>query len=169
MIGSIIVTSALPVISNYYQLEWTPATRILLTVLVVLPVWLIATFLTSPVNLNTLETFYRRVHPIGTFWRPIAARCPDVVNDESVGRILVGAIAGAVGVIALSFAIGKLVLLDYGGAAWAAIICSAVAFVLWINYSNRVQGWIFGATRKGVAAELPTLLTPTPSESSAEA
>jgi hypothetical protein len=68
----------------------------------------------------------------------------------------VGAIAGAVGVIALSFAIGKVVLLDYGGAGWAAMVCSAAAFVLWINYSNRIQGWIFGATRKSVAAEIPT-------------
>lgn len=142
MVASVIVTSALPLISSYFGLDWSAATRILITVLVVTPIWLIATFVTSPVDEKTLEAFYRRVHPISTFWKPIAARCPDVVHDESIRQALVGWLAGAVGVLSFSFSIGKLVLLEYGEAAWSAAVCAACGLILWIMYSRSAPAWL---------------------------
>ena len=134
MVTSLVVTAALPFASDYFQFDWSAATRILVTVLVVTPTWLIATFLTDPVDWATLEKFYRQVRPISTYWRPVAVRCPDVVANESIRQTAIGWLAGAVGVTALSFTIGKLVLLQYGDAAWAAAICLIAGAILWINY-----------------------------------
>ncbi len=155
MVASIVVTTALPLVSNYYHLDWSPATRIMLTVLLVTPVWLIATFVTSPVDMKTLEVFYRRVHPISTFWQPVAKRCPDVVHDESIRQTIVGWLVGAVGVLALSFAIGKLVLLEYHDAAWATGVCIVSGLILWATYSMGQPSWFIRAADPAVAADLP--------------
>jgi len=152
MVASVIVTSTLPLISSYFDLDWSAATRILITVLVVTPIWIFATFVTSPVDQKTLEAFYRRVHPISTFWKPIAARCPDVAHDESIRQALVGWLAGAVGVLAFSFLIGKLVLLEYVEAAWSAAVCVACGVILWIAYSKNAPAWLSPA-RNSVAGE----------------
>jgi solute:Na+ symporter, SSS family len=141
MVASIVVTSLLPLISSYYGLDWSPATRILLTVLVVTPIWIATTLLTSPVDNTTLENFYRRVHPIRTFWKPIAARCPDVIHDDSILQAVVGWLVGAIGVLALSFAIGKVLLLEWSDAAWASAICLVCALVLRVNYLMQPLAW----------------------------
>lgn len=134
MISSLVVTVTLPFLSDHYQLNLSAADRILVTVLVVTPIWLAATFLTAPVDWTTLEAFYRRVRPISTYWRPVAVRCPDVAANDSIRQTAIGWLAGTVAVISLSFTIGKIVLLQYGDAAWTGAICLAASVILWLNY-----------------------------------
>jgi len=91
-------------------------------------VWILVTYLTPPVPEATLKDFYRRVHPGGIGWRPIARLLPDVKGDEGFAGLFLDWLAGVVLVYAMLFGIGKLifgevvlglVLIAVGlGAAW---------------------------------------------------
>jgi hypothetical protein len=159
MISSLVVTVTLPFLSDYFLLNLTAADRILVTVVVVTPIWLAATFLTAPVDWATLDAFYRRVRPISTYWRPIALRCPEIAANDSIRQTAIGWLAGAVGVISLSFTIGKVVLLQYGDAAWTGAICLAATGVLWWNY--RGKGGELLSAFQGSNAATPTVFRET--------
>ena len=49
-------------------------------------VWLVVTFLTSPVPDEKLKQFYEKVHPGGTGWERIAEQLPHVQGDSGFGR-----------------------------------------------------------------------------------
>ncbi len=136
MIASLIVTSMLPIIDHWYGFGWTAATRIVLTVLLVTPIWVAATLLTAPANATQLLVFYRLVRPPRAFWGPIAAQCPDVSSDGSLSRTLVAWVGGVIAIYSLLFAVGKLVLLEFVESAWAAGICLIVAYLLRLLYAG---------------------------------
>ena len=46
--------------------------QILITVGITTVVWLVATYVTKPEPMEKLTSFYRRVHPAGSGWRPVA-------------------------------------------------------------------------------------------------
>ncbi|MHC5066112.1 MAG: sodium:solute symporter family protein [Planctomycetota bacterium] len=48
-----------------------PRLRLLLVIAVATPIWILVTFLTKPVSMDKLQTFYRLVHPGGA-WAPVA-------------------------------------------------------------------------------------------------
>jgi hypothetical protein len=122
----------------HFGFGWTPAMRILWTVVLVTPVWLITTFLTEPVDAEHLDVFYRRVRPNKALWGPVAARCSDVPVDSNIGRTLLGWILAALGIYSLMFAIGKLVLQEFQQAAISAFLTTVIGYLLWrANFRNK--------------------------------
>ena len=95
--------------------------------LILLPVtlvsWLVVTWRTRPADPERLAAFYRRVRP-GGWWGPVARQAPDVTCDGLSRRTMVLWLAGAGGVYALTFGIGKLLL---GEPVPGALLCAAAA------------------------------------------
>jgi Na+/proline symporter len=94
-------------------------------------VWLAATFLTRPTADETLDEFYRVVHPGGPGWAPVAERHPDVTPDQGLGRLAVDWILGVVLVYTTLFGVGYLIL---GWTVWGVgcvTVAGAAATVLW--------------------------------------
>ena len=73
-------------------------------------VWIAVTFLTKPTNEETLKSFYRRVHPGGIGWKPIADLLPEVEGDSGYAGLFLNWLAGIVLVYAMLFGIGKVIL-----------------------------------------------------------
>jgi len=96
--------------------------------------WLIVTFLTRPEPEERLIAFFRRVRPNARFWRPIAARAPEVKADADGMLNLLDWALGCVFIFLSLFGIGKLVLLDFGIGllylAGAAVAVSIIFFDL---------------------------------------
>ena len=93
--------------------------------------WLAVTFLTPPTDAATLERFFRRVHPGGPGWRPVARAVPDVRPDAGLGALLVDTIAGVVLVYCALFAAGKLLFGSYtAGLLYVAVAVAAGAVIV---------------------------------------
>ena len=84
--------------------------------------WIAVTFMVRPTDAQTLEAFYRRIRP-GGWWGPVAARCPDVVQDR-VARGWPAWVAGVISVYAGLFGLGYICLGRY--ALGAAVLALAV-------------------------------------------
>lgn len=132
MITSLVTTTAL-----LHLTGWTPAERILATVLVTTPIWVAVTYLTSPVDWSVLEAFYRKVRPASWLWGSIAKRCPEVPRGEGAGRSLAGWLLGALGLYAAMFAVGKLVLLEYRASALALGACVILGILIRLCFRGR--------------------------------
>lgn len=96
-------------------------------------VWVSVTFLTSPVDRDKLKTFYRRVHPGGIGWTPIAAELPDIKPDIGFRSMFINWMAGVFLIYATLFGIGKLLFHEY---AQASIYILVAAFCVWIIQHN---------------------------------
>jgi solute:Na+ symporter, SSS family len=97
-------------------------------------VWFIGTYLTSPVPLEHLKAFYRKVHPGGIGWSKIARECPDVKGDSGYFSLLLSWLA-AVGLIyGVLFGIGNLLFLEFTRGflllGFAAVMGWLVHFIL---------------------------------------
>jgi solute:Na+ symporter, SSS family len=86
--------------------------------------WLAVTFATAPEPEPHLVAFYRRVHPGGPGWKPIAQRAGGP-PPERIGGLFLDWAAGWVLIYAVLFGIGSAVL----GSPIAALACLAVAVV----------------------------------------
>lgn len=69
--------------------------------------WLVVTLFTRPTHMDTLESFYRRVHPGGIGWRFISDQFPEIRSDAGYGGLFIGWIAGSVLVYSSLFAVGS--------------------------------------------------------------
>ena len=109
--------------------------------------WLTATFLTRPTDEDTLDQFYRAVHPGGPGWRPIAERHPDVEPDSGLGRLALDWVVGVVLVYSTLFGTGYLIL---GWTVWG-LVCVTVAAIaaayLWQDL-QREEVSLFGAVEE---------------------
>lgn len=108
-------------------------------------VWIIVTFVTKPVSDEKLSAFYRKIHPGGPGWKPIALKNPDVVPDSGMKQWFINWLAGCVLVISFLFGTGY-ILFGYllkGMVAWAF---SAIA--LFIILRSLSRGGVFGAEGK---------------------
>jgi Na+/proline symporter len=76
--------------------------------------WLLVTFITKPTDNETLQNFYRRVHPGGWGWKRIAKTLPEVQGDSGYGGLLVDWFAGVVLVYAVLFGVGQFIFGDVG-------------------------------------------------------
>lgn len=97
-------------------------------------VWLVATYLTKPVSMEKLETFYRRVHPPG-FWGPIRSileKSGYSFPRDSLKQGLIGWAAGTIMLWAGIYGIGMLFMLDYlRGIIGLAIAGGSAIIVTW--------------------------------------
>jgi hypothetical protein len=105
--------------------------------LIVTSIWLIATLLTPPSDMEQLKRFYERVRPAGPFWGPVArataAQGGAVDPGYSVMRGLTSWIAATAMVLCILFGTGKLLLghamlgagiLVIGAALLVILVCS---------------------------------------------
>ncbi len=90
--------------------------KALILVPVSIAVWLLATFMTRPVDDERLASFYRKVRP-GGWWGPVAQANPDVECDGFRWSRLGVWAAGSAGVYGFLFGLGKLVLGEPSAAA----------------------------------------------------
>jgi len=72
-------------------------------------VWVLITFLTSPVDEQHLIQFYRRVHPGGVGWRKVAKQVPDVRDSTDFSRLFLDWICGVILVYSVLFGVGKII------------------------------------------------------------
>ncbi len=101
--------------------------------------WLIATFLTRPVEQEHLLNFYRRTHPGGIGWRKIAQLAPNAKPDSGYIYLFIDWISGIVLVYMFLFGIGKIVLGEYLSGLIYIAIGLAAGLVIYIDLSKR--GW----------------------------
>jgi solute:Na+ symporter, SSS family len=92
-------------------------------------VWILVTYMTAPVPEATLKEFYRRVHPGGIGWRPVARLLPDVKGDEGFAGLFLDWLAGVVLVYAMLFGIGKLI---FGEVLLGLLLIAAGIGAAWV-------------------------------------
>ncbi len=102
-------------------------------------VWLAVTFLTAPTEQATLHRFYRRVHPGGVLWEPVARELPDVVGDSGYYRLLLDWAAGCVMVMCALFGIGHLLVGSAASGIQFLLIAAGAAGVIFWHMSR--FGW----------------------------
>lgn len=137
MIASLVVNTALPLILKHYNLEWSLAQQVVVTVGICTLVWVIATIISKPVSAEHLDAFYRKVRPVKLFWGPVAKRCPDVVPERQFRTVVVGWLGSAVALYAAMIAVGKTVLLEYREAGIALGILVISGVVIWTCFRGR--------------------------------
>lgn len=91
-------------------------------------IWLAVTFLTRPTPEKVLLDFYRRVHPGGILWKPIADKLPDVKSDTGYWGLLADWLAGVAMVMLCLFGSGKLIF----GQTTTGLLLLGVAAILGI-------------------------------------
>jgi SSS family solute:Na+ symporter len=124
-------------VSQYTQVQFPESLFVIVAFTTV--VWLSATFLTKPTDEHTLITFFRRVHPGGPLWKPIAEKVPDVKSDTGLGHIFVDWIAGVVLIYMLIFGTGKFL---FGDFLMGVVFYGIGAVAAWIMYRDLTkQGW----------------------------
>ncbi|HEX6285523.1 MAG TPA: sodium:solute symporter family protein [Pyrinomonadaceae bacterium] len=84
------------------------AVQILLTVGITTIVWLVATFVTKPEPMEKLISFYRHVHPAGTWWRPVARAAGIPERTGEVWPNVLNWFLGIVMVYSTLFGIGEI-------------------------------------------------------------
>jgi hypothetical protein len=137
MVASLVVTTTLHYLAKAEVIHWSPAARIVATVLLCTPVWVTVTFLTAPATPEALANFYRRVRPQRTLWGPVARACPEVVSTAEMGPSLVNWLLAAVALYAAMITIGKLVVLQHTHALAAAAVCAPCLGLLAYRYRTR--------------------------------
>ena len=85
---------------------------LLITVTITTAVWLSVTYLTNPEPRQILLSFYRKVRPNATMWKPIAAEATDIVPQKDGIFNLVNWLSGVVMIYAFLFGAGKIILGD---------------------------------------------------------
>ncbi|HEY0727794.1 MAG TPA: hypothetical protein VGD38_06990, partial [Pyrinomonadaceae bacterium] len=113
--------------------------QILTTVAVTTAVWLVATFATAPEPMEKLTSFYRNVHPAGTWWRPVARAAGIPERTGEIWPNLFNWLLGIVLVYSTLFGIGEII---FG--TWPRVllflVTAAVAGAIMIWNLNRT-GW----------------------------
>ncbi len=92
-------------------------------------VWLIATFITPPVQEKVLLNFYRKTHPGGIGWKPIAQKLPDVKSDSGFGKLFVSWISGVVLIYGALFGVGNILFAKYT-AGFSFLVLATIAILL---------------------------------------
>jgi Na+/proline symporter len=122
-----------------YGFHIEPPITLYPTVLGTTIVWIAVTFITKPVDENTLIKFYRRTHPGGWGWKKIAAQLPDVTSDTGFGWLLLDWVSGVILVYSTLFGVGRLIFGDY--LAGAGLLAVAVGAALLINFDLNRRGF----------------------------
>ena len=112
-------------------------TEMLTTVAIATAVWLTATFMTAPEPEAKLIEFYRRVHPAGSGWAPVAARA-GAPRGERVERLPPGFVNWALGIVAVYSALFALREMFFGTLLMASLLAAA-AVVAGVLLSRRLR------------------------------
>lgn len=101
--------------------------------------WLTVTFLTRPTDEQTLVAFYRRIHPGGVLWKPIAAKAPEVRADSGLAGMAVNWLSGVALVYMTLFGTGKLLLGETTAGLGFFVLALFAGWVIYRDLSRR--GW----------------------------
>jgi Na+/proline symporter len=102
-------------------------------------VWIIAMYLTKPVEQSKLESFYRQVHPGGIGWKRISDKLKDVTPDTGYFFLFIDWACGIILVYMFLFGMGKILFHDYlMGFVFILIGLAAAGIIFWDL--NR-RGW----------------------------
>lgn len=93
-------------------------------------VWVLVTFLTKPEPDSVLMSFYRKVRPQVTGWRPVAARAPEVAETHDLGRNLWCWVLGTVMTYGALFGVGKLLLRHYESGTVMVLVAILCAWLM---------------------------------------
>jgi SSS family solute:Na+ symporter len=94
--------------------------------------WLAATFLTRPTEMEHLKDFYRRVHPGGALWKPVADLVPEVRGTSGLGHLALDWLAGIVLVFSILFGLGSLIFgFTLRGVLFLFAGAGAAAYLYW--------------------------------------
>ena len=93
-------------------------------------VWVIVTFLTKPEPDSILTSFYRKVRPQITGWRPIAALAPEIAETNDLGRNLWCWVLGTVMTYCALFGVGKMLLFHYAMGAALLVVGATSAWLI---------------------------------------
>jgi SSS family solute:Na+ symporter len=102
----------------------------LTSTLVTTLVWVVVTFLTKPEPDTILTSFYRKVRPQVTGWRPIAALAPEVVETHDLGRNLWCWVLGTVMTYCALFGVGKMLLFHYAVGSGLLVVGAISAWLI---------------------------------------
>ncbi|MFC1568747.1 sodium:solute symporter family protein [bacterium] len=97
-------------------------------------VWLLVTFLTRPVDKNTLKTFYDKIQPAGPGWGCFRKKSSHL--DMTLIRMIFQWFCGIVMVYGALFGMGSLLFKEYG------------KFIIYLSALLMAGGWIFWSLRK---------------------
>lgn len=102
-------------------------------------VWLIVTYLTAPTKTEVLIEFYKRVHPGGIGWKPIARLVPEVQGDTGFRMLAVNYVMGCLLVLFSLFGIGQLIFGHTIQAIVFFVVALAAGAVIYRNLNK--AGW----------------------------
>jgi SSS family solute:Na+ symporter len=100
-------------------------------------VWLIVTFLTSPVEEKKLIEFYERTYPGGFGWRHIQKLVPGKNKKIGFWKLVVNWIMGITLIYTFLFGIGKIIFADYITGAFLLLAGLIAASVIYFNLSKK--------------------------------
>ncbi len=126
-----------PWLKLYTNLEFEPILLIIVGFSTI--VWVIVTYLTPATNLDTLKSFYAKVHPGGKGWKPVSELLPNVISDTGFKYLWFAWLGGCLTVITFLFGTGKLLLSNYLQST-VLFILSAIGVNI-IIISLRKHGW----------------------------
>jgi len=101
--------------------------------------WIIVTMLTKPSTSEKLESFYKKVHPGGIGWKPIAEKLPDIKGDTGYGVLFMNWALGSILVMFSLFGFGKIIFKEYASGAIFITIALTAGFLIYRNMSK--TGW----------------------------
>jgi SSS family solute:Na+ symporter len=99
--------------------------------------WIVVTFVTKPTDAETLERFYRRVHPGGAGWRTLAEIHPDVKGDSGYARLLKDWFCGTILVYSVLFGVGKILLLRTGQGLLYLAVAGVATWIIWRDLAGQ--------------------------------
>ncbi|MBN1999074.1 Na+:solute symporter [candidate division KSB1 bacterium] len=100
-------------------------------------VWLVVTFVTRPVDVQKLNSFYAKVHPGGIGWKKISAGLPKVKSDTGLGWLFLDWLCGVVLIYAVLFGIGKLLFGEYLAALLYLAAAAVAGYVIYWDLNRR--------------------------------
>lgn len=103
-------------------------------------IWLVVTFVTRPTNKETLDIFYRRVHPGGPGWNKISRQHPDVEPDKGLWALFFDWMAGVALVYLVLFGVGYLLFYKTGSAILCLLGAAVAAGYLYWDMTHRGFG-----------------------------
>lgn len=118
--------------------RWDPSAELVVGVAVTTVGWLVVTFLTPPVDTETLKDFHTRIQPLGKGWEAVVPRKRGPAQDGDVdtsqdagqgGELAAGLLSWFLGCVMVYAALFGTGFLLYGNMVWglAGLILAAVA------------------------------------------
>lgn len=99
--------------------------------------WLIATFLSKPVKPETLNRFYRRVHPGGYGWKALSLINPDIKPDTGYARLILNWICGIILVYMFLFGFGRIIFKEYVSGILFILIGLIAGYIIFIDIKRK--------------------------------